>query len=88
VSDMGEVYNANLNRSMPQLVSKGRFMVSLRTKWGTGTSKSVDHLVAEHFVPGPIRTKGLHVHHVDEDLLNNEASNLVWKDVPEGGLGV
>lgn len=61
-----------------QQISKGGYMYVPLRKDGVRTNKRVHRLVAVAFIPNPEGKP--QVNHIDEDKLNNSASNLEWVD--------
>jgi hypothetical protein len=80
-----EVSNLGNVRSLPRNTTKGRILkIGIRRgyakvtlyKDGVSCQCSVHRLVAESFIPNPLRKPM--VNHIDENRLNNSVANLEW----------
>ncbi|MGP3775200.1 HNH endonuclease [Streptomyces sp. SDT5-1] len=82
VTDTGFVYGHKYGFDRPVKATvrpDGRLRVNVLAMDGTTRYKDVDKLVCEAFNGPPPRPRA-RVIHLDGDLTNNRASNLVWGD--------
>ena len=75
ISDLGQVKNSKGKILKGYTNNKGYQMVHLRAK-GIDKLISIHILVATHFIPNPDNLP--EVNHIDENKVNNAASNLEW----------
>ena len=80
VSNLGRVRNKRLNRLIVPYLHNGYYAVG-STKQSTGRQK-VHRLVCEAFHGKPYLF-GMCVDHIDNDRLNNAATNLQWLEFME-----
>jgi len=80
VSNYGKVRNIERDKFMKGRISRGYYDVTLYIS-GIRKSFSIHRLVAHLFVKGQTKTKNV-VNHINEDKLDNRASNLEWTCVP------
>lgn len=75
VSDEGEVRNKKTGRiKQPSLNNDGYLIIHMKC---LKTCRTIHRLVAERFLPAPT-AEDMEVDHIDQDRLNNNASNLRW----------
>lgn len=74
-----DVINRHMPAKMLKLTTDRKGYVHVWLSNGTtssGKSKTVQRLVAEAFVPNPYNHH--YIKHLDGNLINNEATNLMW----------
>lgn len=80
ISPLGKVYTSKRKRLLKQWDNRGYRYVSLgKRPGGRIISHSVHGLVAKHFIPNPFNHP--HVHHKDNNPINNAWNNLEWLSV-------
>lgn len=91
VSNYGRIRSRGIRHRVIQnyLSGKGHIMVVMRTEDGKTTSRHMNHIVAETFVPkdkhpNTVRPRGKDevtdsVWHIDGDITNCRADNLLWE---------
>lgn len=78
VSNSGQIRNDRTGRILKETLNpKGYCTVHLHCN-GVASTRRTHRLVAEAFVLRPENSEGLLVDHIDNDRLNNKASNLQW----------
>lgn len=83
IEDTGVVFNLNTGKVLKGTLRGGYHYYDLRFE-GNKYSKGVHRLVAEAFLPNPKEV----VHHINNDPLDNNLSNLEWVTYSENNLNV
>ena len=82
VSNYGRVYSIRNDRVLkPNIHTGGYLDVRLKQKYGGFKRVILSRLIATMFVPNP-ENKPI-VHHIDGDIKNNKADNLMWVTAEE-----
>ena len=88
VTITGNVYNVVTGLKLsPAIVNRYyKILIYYTDRDGVKTRKqiSIHRLVADTFIPNPYNKK--EVHHIDEDPLNNDVTNLLWVTNKEHNL--
>lgn len=75
ISNTGKIWSCKRKIEMKQKLSKGYLLIGLY-KEGIQKTFSVHRLVSKAFIENPLDKK--EVNHIDENKINNKASNLEW----------
>ena len=76
VSNFGEVKNLNTNRILKRSKHNHGHLVVQLYKNHVGSTKNIQYLVAQAFIPNPENKPN--VNHIDEDKTNNNVNNIEW----------
>lgn len=80
VSDRGEIRNAKSGRFLhPSQNQHGHLKVNLPSEGGKIKTRQVNHIVAEAFLPEPIREDFISLIHKDGVKTNCNTTNLLWR---------
>lgn len=76
ISSLGKIKNIiNGEVKNPRINQDGYFIYSL-INGGKKLGIALHKLIAIHFIPNPNNHK--HIHHIDQNKINNSISNLIW----------
>jgi len=76
ISNKGRVKSYHRNIIMLQQIVNGMKRITLTMGKKNNTHQYIHRLVAEHFIENPKNYRL--VKHIDNDILNNDVSNLIW----------
>ncbi len=83
IEDTGRLMNKKTGHYYSGTIRNGYLIYDLRWN-GSKYAKSAHRLVAEYFIDNPNNYE--YVHHIDNDRLNNDISNLQWINSSDNNL--